>query len=169
MWGLGGEVRWFMAGEALVYNGLNVTMHRSALVQREDCDYHHRYGEISQLNAGAHQITAAELLEKAAREVGEYPILELGRDFLLTFFCEYCDRHEEVNATLGRVNEARIVCGACGRARTPDIISRVDGRSPYIDRHLSELGVPPGEILAVRSGDKMRLYELSGDIEDFWA
>lgn len=157
------------AGEALVYNGMNVTMHRSALVQRDGCDYHRPYSEVSELNRVAHQITVSELLDRAASEVGEYPILELGRDFLLGFVCEGCHRREEVNAVLGRINEARIKCSNCGRARTPRIISRIDGRSPYVNHHLTELGVPPGEVLAVRSGETMRLYELSLDVGNFWA
>jgi hypothetical protein len=34
---------------------------------------------------------------------------------------------------------------------------------------LSQLGVPPGEVLAARAGERLRLYELTGDVMDFWA
>jgi adenylyltransferase/sulfurtransferase len=157
------------AGEALVYNGMSFSMHRSTLLRSDDCRYHSVYRDVIELECGVHQIRVSELLERAQREVGEHAILELGRDFLLGFVCNGCNRSEEVNSLLGRVDESRIRCSNCGRARNTQIISRLDSSSPYINRYLSELGVPPGEVLAVRSGQKVGFYELSGDIQHFWS
>ena len=156
------------AGEALVYNGITLSMHRSTLTRSDDCGYHSAPREVIKLNSGVRETRASELLERAAREIGEHPIIELGRDFLLGFICENCNRREEVNELLRRVDESESRCGNCGSSRHAEIISRIDSRSPYIDRHLSELGVPPGEVLAVRSGQNVGLYELSSDVHDFW-
>jgi molybdopterin/thiamine biosynthesis adenylyltransferase len=156
-------------GEALVYNGMSLSMHRSTLSRSDECGYHTARRDVVKLNWGVRETRVSKLLERAEREVGEHPIVELGRDFLIAFACDNCDRREEVNELLRRVDESRSRCGNCGFSRKAEIVSRIDSRSPYIDRRLCELGVPPGEVLAVRSGQNVGLYEFSSDVDNFWA
>jgi hypothetical protein len=44
----------------------------------------------------------------------------------------------------------------------------INGSESYADRPLSELGVPPGEVLAASVGEDLRFYELTGDVKAFW-
>lgn len=157
------------AGQAAVYNGLTLTMHRTTLSRDPNCPYHQPYPDVIELDRRAAELTGRELLDRAAADLGGSPLLALGRDFLLGFDCPNCHRREPVAAFLNQVNEEQVTCPHCGAQRQPEIVSHLDDRSAYADRSLSELGVPPGEVLAVRMGAALKLYELSGDVADFWA
>ena len=161
-------------GQAAVYNGLTLTMHRTTLSRDPDCPYHHAYQDVIELDARATDLTGIAFLERAEADLGADAILELGRDFLLGFDCSNCGRAERVNAPVGRVDATRERCPHCGATREAHIISYLDGSEPHATRPLSALGVPPGEVLAARArGVKepgcLRLYELTGDVHDLWA
>jgi len=152
---------WDVAGgEALVYNGLTGAMHRSKLARQPDCPYHSPYREIIELGQGAETMTGRELLARAKKDLGDAPIIELGRDLLASLSCAKCNTTEEVNTLLGKVDESRAKCPICGGWRTPNILSRLGDDNPLCDRALDELGVPAGEILAVRTNEKIMMYEL---------
>jgi len=158
------------AGQAAVYNGLSLTMHRTTLSRDLDCPYHIPYRNVIELDARAANMTGHALLERARADLGADVIVELGRDVLLDFHCVQCGRVEAVNAPLGRVDAERARCPHCGATREARVISHLDGTMSEAERTLSALGVPPGEILAVRVGqaEHLLLYELTADVHDLW-
>lgn len=157
-------------GEALVYNGLKMALHRSTLPLSTQCPYHEPYAGVKELRtSAAREITALEILRRAEAEFAASDCsLELGRDFLLGFNCSGCGAHEEVNALLSRLDESASDCPRCARPRRPEIISSLGSDHPLATRSLDGLGVPPGEVLAVRAADKLCLYELTGDVVALW-
>ncbi|HEY0406342.1 MAG TPA: ThiF family adenylyltransferase [Pyrinomonadaceae bacterium] len=160
---------WEIQGsEAVVYNGLRCSLHRSTLPRDPQCPYHMPYAQVNELEARAASATALDVLRRVEPELQGACSLELGRDFLLGFRCSGCGAQEEVNALVNRLDEAASLCPRCGRARQPQIINSVGGDPLLANRSLSELGVPPGEVLAVRAGEQLRLYELTGDVIDLW-
>jgi hypothetical protein len=70
---------------------------------------------------------------------------------------------------IGKVEETRAICPHCGTSRKAKILSQLDGSEDSASRTLQELGIPPGEVLSVRAGEHLRLYELTDDVERFWA
>ena len=157
------------SGEAAVYNGVTLTMHHAALPRNPECPYHLPYQGIVELDYSTNKVTAGELLELAEAALGKPAVLELGRDLLVQLFCHSCHQQENVGTVLGRVDEAILTCPHCGKTREAKIIARLAGHDPYGDRPLSALGVPPGEVLAVRSGEHLQLYEFTADVNTFWA
>lgn len=155
-------------GEALVYNGLKLSLHRSALARDPRCSYHEPYEGVTELQRSVKNTTVQDVLEVAEQELHGSCILELGRDFLPGFSCSNCGMHEEVNALLNRLDESSRACPRCESNREAQIIHSVASSDPQATRTLSELGVPPGEVLAVRAADQLRLYELTGDVVDLW-
>ncbi len=155
-------------GEAIVYNGLVQTMHKTSLPHDPECPYHRAYQNVIELESGTTELTARDILEQAEEDPGNSAILELGRDFLLGFHCKTCYQYEHINELLGRVDESSRKCPKCGNFREPDTISRLDGSEIQANRSLSELGVPPGEVLAARSEELLCMYECTGDVEKFW-
>ncbi|MDX6696081.1 MAG: sulfur-carrier protein adenylyltransferase/sulfurtransferase [Blastocatellia bacterium] len=155
-------------GEALVYNGLKLSLHRSALARDSQCPYHEPYAGVKELQARAASATALDLLRIFEPEAAGSLSLELGRDFLLSFRCSSCGAQEEVNALVNRLGASSSRCPRCGHARQPEIMSSVTSGDALAGRSLSELGVPPGEVLAVRAGDELRLCELTGDVVALW-
>ncbi|MET0649060.1 MAG: ThiF family adenylyltransferase [Pyrinomonadaceae bacterium] len=156
-------------GEAVVYSAQRMTMHRTTLPRTPDCPSHRPCLDVTELEQWTNRRRAADLVRVASSELGGAAILELGRDFLLGFSCQECGRSEEVNAPVGKVNESAVACPSCGAPRGARVISRLDGSEPYADRALADLGVPPGEVLTARVGDRLRFYELTGDVRAFWA
>jgi adenylyltransferase/sulfurtransferase len=157
-----------LGGEALVYNGLKLSLHRSALARDPQCAYHEPYEGVTELQRGVMNTTARDVLQLAEQELHGSCVLELGRDFLLGLRCSNCGLHEEVNALLNRLDETSSACPRCGSNREAQIIHSVASGDPQATRTLSELGIPPGEVLAVRAADQLRLYELTGDVVDLW-
>lgn len=150
-----------VGGEALVYNGVSHNMHRARLIRDSNCTYHTPYRDIVALDHSAETMTGDALLALAERDLGEPPIVELGRDFLVALRCPQCGNREPVNQIIARVEESRAVCPRCGVVRESELVSRLEASDALSRRKLSELGVPPGEILAVRTGERMKFYELS--------
>lgn len=172
-------VKWLCAfpvsvGKALVYNGQALTLHRSELARNPHCrSSHTAYAEVIELTESGHELTANHLfaLTRAAppHPIPEAPIafatdfvLELGRDFLLTLNCPVCGREEGIGRLWARVPESYQTCPHCGAARRPVVLTSVDEHSPYANTPLAALGVPPGEVLAVRSSAGLTLFELKG-------
>jgi adenylyltransferase/sulfurtransferase len=156
-------------GEALVYNGLKMALHRSTLPRSPQCPCHEPYARVRELHASdASRTTALEILRMAEAESASACSLELGRDFLLGFDCAGCGEHEDVHAQLSRVEESASACPRCRQPRRPEIISSLGSSHPLATRSLSGLGIPPGEVLAARSADGLRLYELTGDVTALW-
>jgi adenylyltransferase/sulfurtransferase len=158
-------------GQAAVYNGLSLTMHRTTLSRDPDCPNHTPYRDVIELDAGAADLTGHALLERARADLGASAIVELGRDVLLDFHCPHCGRVEAVNAPLGRVDVERARCPHCEATREAHILSHLDDNTAEAERSLSALGVPPGEILAVRTeqAERLQLYELTADVNDLWS
>lgn len=156
------------AGEAAVYNGLLLTMHRATLSRDPECPYHTPYQDVVELDRRASEVTAGDLLARAEEDLSSPAILELGRDFLLWFDCPRCGRQEVVNASLAQVDEERKTCPHCGATRQPEIVSQLEWEGAHLDQPLSQLGVPPGEVLVARVAERFRFYELTADVRDLW-
>ena len=156
-------------GEAIVYNGLSMKLHKSKLSGNPDCTYHVPYPDIISINDRVSGMSAIDLLKLTEKDFTEKPLLELGRDFLLGFECKSCGTEQRINQNLYTIYESQIMCPDCSKPREAIIISNVDASNYYSEYKLDQLGVPPGEILTIRSGDKLKWYELHKDIETFWA
>lgn len=157
------------AGEAAVYDGPALTMHRAALSRDPACPYHQAYADVAGLpQARAATLTGAALLARARADLGADAVLELGRDFLLAFACRACGRREPVGAPVRRVPASRETCPHCGAARVAETVSRLTGSEACAALPLAALGAPPGEVLAAWSAAGQRLYELTGDVDDVW-
>lgn len=155
-------------GQAAVFNGLSWTMHRATLSRNPTCPYHAAYHDVIELEEGAGTVSARQLLARARQELGESGILQLGRDFLVAFHCSTCGRREPVDRRLSQVDEGEARCPTCGTYRRTEIVSALGASDHHVERRLSALGVPPGEVVAVRCGEVLRLYELSGDLASIW-
>jgi adenylyltransferase/sulfurtransferase len=155
-------------GQAIVYNGQSLTMHSAQLPYR--AEHTLRYGphsHVIELNERVADLTPRQLIARAQQELPEDDddvLLELGRDFLVALQCPTDGRREEVNQLWGKVSEEARICPHCGKARRPEAIRTLDANSPYADRTLTELGVPPGEVLAVHTQTHWLFYELTGDV-----
>jgi adenylyltransferase/sulfurtransferase len=161
-------VRWLNGqalpdGTALVYNGQATKLHRTMLRRDPACPNHVPldWSEVYALSGTAATLTARAVLQQAMAHLGADPTLDLGRDLLLAFHCPTCDTVAPVMHLQGLIAAAQAVCPQCGTQRIAQTTSTVTLDDPWADEPLARLGVPDGEIISVRAGEQVRLYELA--------
>jgi predicted RNA-binding Zn-ribbon protein involved in translation (DUF1610 family) len=151
-----------------VFSGLGTDGYQVEYQRKADCMSHDPLDEIMPLDARADGVTIGDLLEHARRLAGSRAELELGRDMLEKLVCPDCGQEEQVFDSLGRVAAGRAVCPSCqakGRNVRRRVVTfdRVRGDEPFLDRSAAEIGVPPMDILTVRTPGKSIGLELAGD------
>lgn len=152
-------------GSVTHYNGLNNEMHTTAYGVDEDCESHWHYGQITELpQATSEGTTVQEMLDIARRDLGNDAVLELNNEIVLSLYCPVDDMTTEVFRPLTRVSFEEGLCPICGNLRQVNMTHIITGEEPFVDRSLSEIGVPPLHILRARNTMEYRFYELTGDL-----
>lgn len=155
------------AGKVLHFNGLTNDVHTTAYVEREDCESHWVYGEITELpERRAVDTTLAQMLEIARGELGEDAVLELDQEIALALECPICNTVSEVFKPISRVSLEEGRCPGCGELRQVHMTHVITGDEPFLGRSLLSIGVPPLHILRARNDVEYRFFELTGDLED---
>jgi molybdopterin/thiamine biosynthesis adenylyltransferase len=153
-----------IAGQGFVFDG---TFHQSYLVtytRKPDCPSHEADEPVEVLSWQTGRTRAGDLLERARLDLGPEAIIETGRDLLASLHCSVCHEDEPIFMSLGKVTEAQGLCPRCNRPRTPAFFHKIDGSdASLLDATLSQLGIPPWDVLAGRAGMEERFYELGGD------
>ena len=152
-----------LAGRGFVFEG---TWHQSYVVnytRRDDCPTHESYEPIIVKPWSVATMTVGELLEHARAEIGEGAIVELNHDVLSSLECPRCQATEPMYASLGKITEQQGRCPRCKEPRVPHLFHSLDGRAGINDRTLSEIGVPPWDILGIRRGMQQVFFEFAGD------
>lgn len=155
-----------LAGKGYFFNGLN---HDSYVVEyqfKEDCPSHESFENIIELDHQVANTTAAEILDIARKRLGPEAIIDLHRELVLTFKCEQCQSEEEVYKLLGQLSEKEARCPGCGEIRMPRMTHIIQGNEDFLSRPLSQLGVPPLDIISARRGMEMIHFEFTGDLHE---
>lgn len=146
-------------GTALVYNGQAGRLHRASLGRDPSCPAHTPldWSRVEVLDAGPEALTAGAILERAGRQLGAAPTLDLGRDLLVELACPACGRVEPVGRPQGLVPGEAARCPACGAEREALVTSTVSPGDPWEGWSLGRLGVVAGDVLSARAGDQILL------------
>lgn len=147
-------------GSALVYNGQVARLHRTTLRRDPACPNHTPldWRQVELLPGEIDQLTARALLDHEPYAQGAAPILELGRDLLLSFDCPGCGCSEAIGRMQGLVAATEARCPDCGAERIPQVCSTVGREDPWANWTLAQLGVQPGDVISVRVGEVLQLY-----------
>jgi len=156
------------AGKAMIFNGFANTLYTTAYPYKEDCLSHETYPEPTELPMG--NSASAEDLFAAVRAPGSQDActLELDRDLVTELVCADCGTSEPVFRARQVVGMKQAACPKCGKTRRPTLIHAVDSGSPIARRSLAELGVPPYDVVRVRSGESTSVYLLGADRAKVW-
>lgn len=137
--------------------------------RRSDCLTHDEgFGRsgIVEVPAGAADVTLGEFLDLASAKLGPRAQLELGRSVVTALACPRCGRSEAVWLDRDDLVDQRRVC-PCGAIRNPTYTQSV-GRDPALaDRSLSDLAIPPLEVLVGAGDGRFCFFELSKDEERY--
>ncbi len=146
-------------GSALVFNGVTNQFYRTKLPRREDCLSHETYPEPTPLAIG-NGATAHDLFTLAGQHLEGPMTLPLERDMVTTVSCPTCGWSKELHQPRTQVTTADATCPVCNELGRPETLSAVDQGSPFDDRPLSMLGVPPGDILRVDGSHESAFFRL---------
>jgi molybdopterin/thiamine biosynthesis adenylyltransferase len=160
------------AGHALVFNGLGNSVYLTELPVKQDCQSHWVWDDIVELpNCKANSTTMAELLSIVQQYLGPGAVLELSggleRDLITFLVCSTCNTRVEVNRPQYQVSVEEGTCPTCGQIREPILTHTITGTEPFLNKTLSELGIPSLDIIPARQGLTYKFFELTGDEASF--
>ncbi len=151
------------AGTSLYFNGQTNALSRLQLSPRADCYAHERLERLLELDAGVDDLTVNELLETAERILGEPATLQLNPEVVTHLRCPICQSVEPLYRSAEEVEPAHLVCSRCHADRLPHMVARVSLRSDWPNVPLRQIGVPPLQILMLRTSREVIGLELSAD------
>ena len=145
------------AGAACVFNGESNNFYTTKFQRREDCLSHESYPEAKGVNFAASN-TAGELLKAM-----EGKSLLLDRDLLVSLACPPCGTKKSILRPLILVSQKEGMCPTCGQAMRPEIVHEVEAGSDLAQEPLRRLGVPPFDIVKVKTRQGVSFARLDGD------
>ena len=153
-----------IAGRGWVFAGLSADSYTIEYQAKAECYSHDALDEIIPMDHGVADITPRELLLKARELLGPTAELELARDVLEKMVCPKCGRAESMFISLGKAKGELTDCTHCpGVRREVVTFFKIRGDEAFVDRPLSEIGVPPFDIVIARGGGRSIGFELTGD------
>jgi molybdopterin/thiamine biosynthesis adenylyltransferase len=165
---LHGQRRRSLAGNKLIINGLINDFYKVSVPRREECPGHFRSGaitEVPEFTAGA--TTAREVIERFRLETGSEGSVDLGRDLILELACPACQTRTVMSDPVFEMSEVEALCPNCGELRVPERDHWLRSDSRFVDAPLNRLGYAALDIVSVASPDAVRVFELTGDLQNF--
>ncbi len=148
---------------ALVFNGIANQFYQTKYPRREDCLSHDFYETIESCDL-SYQNSANELLAWAQEKHGQHAwSIELDRDLLLQLHCVQCDKTKPMGRPLQSVNIAEAECDGCGQTMRPETTCRIELDSELSNRKLSELTIPPFDIIRLTYEHSVVFAQLTND------
>lgn len=150
------------AGAAMVFNGVANQFYKTAYQRDTDCLSHDTYPEAIELPLSAAN-TAKDLFAAIRQQGGaEGPLtLELDRDLVVSLEGA-SGQSRPVMKPLQLVGMKEAV-DESGETMRPNIQHNVTDDSPLADQKLSDLGIPPYDIVRVSSAGGEHVYLLAND------
>jgi hypothetical protein len=125
---------------------------------------HHTLESLQAVPQASGDLTLAQLLTRARRELGAQEItLEFSRDVVHKLVCPACNSEEELFAAVGTVPYARGKCPGCGQARTVVTAHGYTGQESFGGRALDQLGLPAFDVFTARSAEREMGFLMAGD------
>ena len=152
-----------IAGKGWVFSGLSTDSYITEYQKKESCYSHDTLEQINPMEWSANSTTVGEALAHARRLLGDNAELELARDVLEKMVCPNCKAEESLFVSLGQVKNDKANCPNCGARRDVVTFYKIRGTESFLDKTLSQIGVPPFDVLIARTADRAIGLELSND------
>lgn len=152
-----------LVGRGFVFNGLT---HDSYIVEypvRPDCLAHDHYETIMELPVSASSCRLGECLDWAEDALGEEAGIELERELVVGLSCPGCGTMDPALTLLSKMRESEARCPECAKVRVPHMVHFLNRGSLLQDKVLTELGIPPYDIVTARAGMERIHGVLGGD------
>lgn len=161
-------------GKTIVYNGPTHEMYVSAY-EPKDTDWHQHSAfegcvPVIELPGISSSSSVQALLNCIRKHLGPEAVIDLERNIVERVRCEHCGSEKEVFRLLRAIRHSDLLCPECGKIRDHQLLYAVRGDEPWLDRRLSELGLPALDVVCAHSGDRIAYFELTADAPEqgFW-
>ncbi|MGE5398681.1 MAG: HesA/MoeB/ThiF family protein [Chitinophagales bacterium] len=152
-----------LAGKGFFFNGLTYDSYVIEYQHKESCPAHDTYRNIKSIPLSVHTTHLDNLLNLVHQELGDQAIIQLEREIITSLDCSNCSDKLSVFKGLGQVTQEEARCQKCGNIRTPILTHQITGKELFLSHTLSEIGVPPFDIVTGTAGDRLCHFELTGD------
>ena len=152
------------SGTAMVFNGIANQFYKTAYQRNNDCLSHDTYPDPFELPLSAKTTTAKELFDVIRKQtaVEGKLALELDRDLVVSLQSETGEQRRVLKA-LQEVGMKDAVDEKTGEQLRPNIEHRIEEDSELAGELLSDLAIPPYDIIRVSSSQGEEVYLLAGD------
>jgi molybdopterin/thiamine biosynthesis adenylyltransferase len=155
-----------ISGKGWVFDGLSTEAYQVTYQRKDDCYSHDTIDEIVSLDDASESLTVGQLLNKARLALGPAAQLELARDVLEKLTCPKCKSEEQLFASLGKVQAEKAFCPTCKDVRREvSTFYKITGDESFLERTLTQIGVPAFDIVLARAGERCIGFELTGDAQ----
>ena len=152
-----------MAGKGFAFNGMTHDSYTVEYPRNEFCMSHDTYA-LDDAAPAARDASFGALLARGSELLGEPALaLDLEHDVILAFTCPACGEHETALTLLSKATAGSALCPACGAERAFDLrhsFGADDGE--LLELTPDELGLPPNDVITVRSAGLRSHFVLSG-------
>jgi molybdopterin/thiamine biosynthesis adenylyltransferase len=153
-----------ISGKGWVFSGLSTDSYLTEYQKKESCFSHDTLEKIVSMPWSIHTTTVGEALAEARKLLGPNAELELGRDVLEKMVCPACHAEESLFLSLGQVKSDKAACPKCNAARREVVtFYKIRGSESFLDKTLSQIGVPAFDVLIARTAERAIGLELSND------
>jgi molybdopterin/thiamine biosynthesis adenylyltransferase len=153
-----------LAGKGFIFEGLNHTSYKVEYTENAECMSHYTFAEVMRLQETSRDLTLAQLLTRARRELGSQDVaVEFSRDVIHKLVCPGCGAEEELFAAVGMVPYARGRCSVDGQMRAVVTAHGYSGTESFGNRTLDQLGLPLFDVFTARSAEREIAYLIAGD------
>jgi molybdopterin/thiamine biosynthesis adenylyltransferase/uncharacterized ubiquitin-like protein YukD len=152
-----------LAGRGFVFNGLTHNSYVVEYERQDECCAHDTFDDVKMTGRSTSTTSIGTILAEVKAELGPKAVVEFNNDVVEALICPTCGSTEAIFRPLGRVTEDDGLCRQCGTMRNPTIFKTVSGAEEFLAKSLSEIGVPPYEIIAGRAGQRRMFLEFDAD------
>ncbi|MEX2169433.1 MAG: ThiF family adenylyltransferase [Pirellulales bacterium] len=153
-----------MSGQGWMFHGLSGDSYQIEYQRDPDCYSHDPFDEVVELDWQSSTTTLRMALDEARKQLGCDAQIELSREVVAGFTCPKCGGEEFVFRSLSQVRAEEAICPRCqDMNRQVRTFYQLRGTEDFLDRTLSEVGLPPYDVLTARAGDQSIGLELTAD------
>ena len=148
-----------LAGKGYTFDGVTHESYVVEYVRKDECYSHESYEPIVQLHHGVADLPLSELVSRSKVLLGSDAVLEFNNDILHKLQCRKCGTEDILFMSLGKVTQRQGRCPTCGEMRNIETLHTVSGEEDFLDLTFAQIGIPPFDIIAARSGTDQMFFE----------
>lgn len=139
-------------GVGFHFQGTNLEGYQNKYTIKKDCPSHVTFENFETLDVSINEITIKELYKIARKKLGRKTILDFEREIVYRLKCKTCQQTKYPFVPLPKLTARVARCQECNEVMDADLLHSVTGKEDFIQKTLSEIGLPPYDIVTARKG-----------------